>query len=38
MDKVLQEEVIDPVMKVANEPDKPKTKKKVTPAPKKGDK
>ena len=26
MDKVVQEEVIDPVMKVANEPDPPKDK------------
>ena len=24
MDKVLQEEIVDPVMKVANEPEKPK--------------
>ena len=28
MDKVVQEEVIDPVMKVANEPDPPKEKPK----------
>ena len=28
MDKVVQEEVIDPVMKVANEPDPPKEKSK----------
>ena len=28
MDKVVQEEVIDPVMKVANEPDPPKEKTK----------
>ena len=29
MDKVLQEEIVDPVMKVANEPDKPKETKPV---------
>lgn len=28
MDKVLQEEIVDPVMKVANEPDPPKEEKK----------
>lgn len=34
MDKVLQEEIVDPVMKVANEPDKPKKK---APSPKKSE-
>lgn len=29
MDKVLQEEIVDPVMKVANEPDPPKKKEKT---------
>lgn len=43
MDKVLQEEIVDPVMKVANEPDKPKENKPAKsesskPAEKKGDK
>lgn len=36
MDKVLQEEIVDPVMKVANEPDPPKKKEKT--AAKKGKK
>ena len=44
MDKVLQEEIVDPVMKVANEPDppkkedKPKEKKEDKPKEKKDDK
>lgn len=35
MDKVLQEEIVDPVMKVANEPDKPKTSNNKKPEVKK---
>lgn len=32
MDKVLQEEIVDPVMKVANEPDPPKKSEEKKPA------